>query len=580
MLQKIILSFFLLISGLVSNSAGQSPYILSIVRTDSFPAPEIIPQTSRYPNTYERNKFLSELRLRLQEKGHLTVSIDSLKEDSLSLTAFLHLGPIYEWLFLKNKNVDEEVLSASGFREKIFYNKIFSRKEIGSLFEKIVSIYENRGYPFVSVRLDSININKNKISALLFVDKNQEYLIDSISVRGNAKITPAYLFSYMNLKPGGLYKEQLVRRIDTRLRELPFVTINKASEVTFTKDKVNINLFLSERKANQFDGVVGFLPDNNNAFKTVITGEAKLKLINSFAHGEQIDLNWRKLNVNTQDLKIRVNYPFLFSSPFGLDLNFTLYKKDTQFVDVVKNIGLQYLLPGGNYLKVFYTNKETNLVSTYGLDQLTSLPPYADVSSNIYGLSFRKEDLDYRLNPRKGYSVETSAAAGSKKITKNDKVPEQLYSSISLQSNQYNLDFTSDFYFPLSQRNVFNTGIKAAFLKSNSIFRNELYRFGGLRTLRGFNEESLYASSFGILKLEYRYLLETNSYLFAFWNGAWYENKSIEKYIRDTPYGFGAGMTFETKLGIFGVSYALGKEFNNPIFFRNGKIHFGIVNNF
>ena len=119
-----------------------------------------------------------------------------------------------------------------------------------------------------------------------------------------------------------------------------------------------------------------------------------------------------------------------------------------------------------------------------------------------------------------------------------------------------------------------------AFLYSPDIFENELYRFGGLKSLRGFDELTLLASQYLIGKIELRYLLEQNSYLALFANGAYYENRSGGNFIHDTPFGFGAGMTFETKLGIFSFNYALGKQFDNPILFRSGKIHFGLVNYF
>jgi outer membrane translocation and assembly module TamA len=80
--------------------------------------------------------------------------------------------------------------------------------------------------------------------------------------------------------------------------------------------------------------------------------------------------------------------------------------------------------------------------------------------------------------------------------------------------------------------------------------------------------------------VEYRYLFEQNSYLFAFWNGAYYESRTSTAFIHDTPYGFGAGVSFETKAGIFSLSYALGKQFSNPINFKSAKIHFGIVSYF
>ena len=57
------------------------------------------------------------------------------------------------------------------------------------------------------------------------------------------------------------------------------------------------------------------------------------------------------------------------------------------------------------------------------------------------------------------------------------------------------------------------------FYSSPVIYQNELYRFGGLNTLRGFNEEELFASTKGQLTLEYRFLLDRNSNVFLFFLG-------------------------------------------------------------
>jgi hypothetical protein len=43
------------------------------------------------------------------------------------------------------------------------------------------------------------------------------------------------------------------------------------------------------------------------------------------------------------------------------------------------------------------------------------------------------------------------------------------------------------------------------------------------------------------------------------------------------PFGFGAGIAFTTKAGLFYLSYALGKQLDNPISFKTGKIHFGLA---
>jgi hemolysin activation/secretion protein len=107
-----------------------------------------------------------------------------------------------------------------------------------------------------------------------------------------------------------------------------------------------------------------------------------------------------------------------------------------------------------------------------------------------------------------------------------------------------------------------------------------MYRIGGLRTLRGFSEEVLFATTYSVASFEYRYLFEENSAVYLFTDAAWYEKTGTTNYVRDTPLGFGAGVNFETKSGIFTFNYALGSEFNNPILVRNAKISFGFRNVF
>jgi hypothetical protein len=46
------------------------------------------------------------------------------------------------------------------------------------------------------------------------------------------------------------------------------------------------------------------------------------------------------------------------------------------------------------------------------------------------------------------------------------------------------------------------------------------------------------------------------------------------------PIGTGIGLTLETKAGVFGLSYAIGKLPQNPFNLRSAKIHFGYVNYF
>lgn len=533
----------------------------------------------QFVSTSERDKELQNVLFACFDNAYLTAAYDSVSLDSLSMKVYLNFGAQYKWANLKPGNVDEGVLSEIGFREKLFSNKPLYFKNVKRIQEKLITYYENNGYPFASVKLDSIVITEEKISAVLNLTKNAEIKIDSVVINGTAQIAPVYIYNYLGIKPGSLYDESQLKKVNTRIAELAFVRATKPASVTFT-DKFNkLILNLEKKRASQFDGVIGILPDNITG-KILFTGDVRLKLQNGLGRGELIDLNWRRLQTQTQDLKARLVYPFILRTPFGLDYNFKLYKKDTTFLDVNQNIGVQYLLIGGNYLKVFYNNKTSTLLSTKGLENATTLPVNADVSTNMYGLGLKYEKLDYRLNPRKGYNFIINASAGTKKIKKNDKLNPVVYEKIKLSSALYTSDFEGNVFLPIADRSTIKVGAQAAFIYGETTFQNELFRIGGLKTLRGFDEESIFASSYSIFTLEYRFILEQNSYMYVFGDIAPYENNNSIEYIRDNPYGFGAGISFETKAGIFSINYALGKQFSNPIELRSGKIHFGIVNYF
>lgn len=514
------------------------------------------------------------------DEGFLAAAIDSVTGTKDSLTVFFFAGKKYEWVKLGNGNIDEGVLSEAGFREKFYESKPIKLTTINKLNQKILGYCEDNGYPFASLQYRDFTFNDQKIGANLYLTTDKRITIDSVIVRGNSKLSKTYLYNYLSIKPGDWYNESVIRKISSRLKELPMVSETKPFNVAFTEETARIILQLEDKKASQIDGIIGILPDNSQAGKVQVTGDLRMRLMSAFGKGELFDLNWKQPQSKTQDLKVRINYPFLFSTPFGIDLNLGIYKKDTSYLEVILGGGVQFLLKGGNYLKVFISDKQSSLLSTEIYENLTVLPPYADIGVTSYGLGFRSLKLDYRLNPRKGYSMEVSAAVGNKKIEKNGSLNPVVYDSLDLKSVQYNGEGFVDFYFPLFARNVINLGFMAGGIMGENIFDNELYRFGGLKTLRGFDEESITTSVYTMSKLEFRYILEQNSFLFVFVNGAWYERNTQDEYVTDTPIGFGAGITFETKLGIFSFNYALGKEFSNPIKFRAAKIHFGLINYF
>ncbi|MDA0778842.1 MAG: hypothetical protein O3C19_07250, partial [Bacteroidetes bacterium] len=109
----------------------------------------------------------------------------------------------------------------------------------------------------------------------------------------------------------------------------------------------------------------------------------------------------------------------------------------------------------------------------------------------------------------------------------------------------------------------------------------ELYNIGGFSTLRGFDENEIFASKMLSYTAEYRYLIGENSNVGLFINAAAIENVSESSVlIKDIPFGFGALANIQVGKGILNLAYALGSQQGNALKLNSAKFHFGVVNYF
>lgn len=568
---------------------GQDGYGLRLLPLDADSA-ELV-RLTEVPETFTDSaglrNGLNELLQQLHSQSYLEASVDTLvRRDSLFI-AFLHLGPAYRWAALSNGNIDEAFLSQSGFRARLYRDKPFSFAELRKLQEDLLTYAENHGYPFARVWIDNLDIREEAVSAQLFMDKKQLILLEGIETTGDARISESYLTNYLGLRPGSPYDRSRILRIRDRLRELPFLQTGQDPTITFDGDRATVNLDLQRRRASRFDFLIGVLPNSDQSGRMLITGTFDGELQNQFGLGERIFAEFERLRPETQELNLAFNYPYVLDLPFGVDLRFHLYKRDTSYLDLEYDAGLQYLFEGGNYLKVFWNNRTSNLltIDERSLAREEQLPDQLDVSNAAFGLEYLWQHLDYRLNPRRGWSVFLRGAAGAKRIRRNNRIRELdygfLYDSLQLRTFQYRLTGRLTAYLPLFTRSTLKGELQGGYLLAESpVYFNEQFRIGGNRLLRGFDEELIFATNYTVATLEYRLLISRNSYLYTFGDYAYVEDVTSRKRDFFRPYGFGAGITFETSAGLFGISLAYGARQGTPVDFSSPKVHFGYVSLF
>lgn len=537
---------------------------------------------------------LKKMQNYYKANGYATFNIDTLqweyKTKELNTIIFTgkkytiqHLSILPDTLYIQDKSN----LVAR------YQNNNLDTQNIEKLANTILSQFENNGYPFVAVN-SKIIVKNNSTTVNLQIDKGPLFLYDTLNIEGKVKIKKSFLEAYTGLKHGKPYSEEVFVKSFSKLNQLPFLSSVRNPQMAFvTGGFARPFLYLEKKKADQINGIIGLAPSNtgnSNNPSLALTGEFLLKLNNLFRSGKMLMINWRSFQARSQELKTGFNYPYLLGKPAGIDLAFDVLKYDTLYTSLFRQIGFQYYTSGINGAKVFYNVSSTNLntVDTNAIKSSKTFPTTNAISVSQYGVNVNFNLLDYRFNPLKGWWIEGFVSAGTKQILRDNKIESirigtapntyTLYDSTKLKTNQYRLKLKLDKYIPIALKSTFKIGIDLEQIVAPQIYFNEVLRVGGINSLKGFNEQSIFATNFNLLEFEYRYLLSTNSHLKVFWNGAYYEDKSFGKKNNtyDTPWGFGLGANIETRAGILSIIYALGKEKGNNFDLRSGKVHFGL----
>lgn len=552
--------------------------------------------STRFTNSTEEQELeIKKELLYWRGQSFLSANVDSVWSIVNQKHVKLYIGNAIPLAYLTFEDIPEEILYTIGYNPKLLKNELASQKTISLYTKRILTYYENHGYPFAQLLVNQVQNSSEGLKITYRLDKYKKQIFDSIRIVGTAKVSPTFLENFLQIVEGEDYNESLVRQMDRKLKTLAFLQLTQATELYFSNDKAHLIIHADKRKSDKINGLIGFAPNSENKNKGVlITGEFDLELHNLFQSAKEFSLNWKSFLERSQKLHVGAGIPFIFSSPLGIQGEFNLFKSDTLFLNLNSKLAVNYLISSGDKLSMFYENQSTSLITvdTAQIRQQKRLPSTNSVRTNYYGLDFFRSRLDYPFNPRKGLQVYLKGAMGFKSIQKDSRIAKikynengvitTLYDSIKLKFNQYNLATKVDYFIPLGRSSTFLMSANVETLIADKIYVNEQIRLGGFSSLRGFDEESLFATSYGLINLEYRYLLGLNSYLQLFWNGAYIQNKVEENTgpEEDTPFGFGAGISFETNGGIFNIAYAIGKQQNNPIEFKTAKVHFGLTGYF
>jgi outer membrane protein assembly factor BamA len=595
---KLQLYVFILLLLLASTHRAQAQYALhvNLLSPDSLLKATSLGIPGSFKDRAGCTDYIYKLTDILHKKGFTAASIDSVQMDSSSAFLQLYIGEKFTWSLIRTRIADAQMLDAAGWNSRILLGKPATADHFEAQELQLLNYMENNGYPFAKISLDSVSIERGAIHAVLNVEKGPLYKIDSIRINGGARISVDFVERYLGIPEGSIYRKDRLLMISRRLLELPFVQEERPWTINMLGTGSILNLYLKPKKSSQIDILVGLMPNNDQTQngKLLVTGQATVVMKNPFGNGESLGLDWQQLQQKSPRLNINYQQPYIFHSPYGVNLAFSLYKKDSSYINTDALLGIQFNASMNRKASVFIqtTGCTVLTIDTNQIINTRQLPEVADVSSLSLGATYEFNNTNYRFNAVRGNELYFIGSAGTKTLKKNSeilKLKDQndpsfdygtLYDTLKTSTYQFRLNLSGAHYFMLSHASTLRFGMNAAWYQSPKIYRNELFQIGGYRLLRGFDEESILASEYAAGSLEYRYLIGLNSYLFSFFDGGWAKNDVPGYAVNSIYLGIGMGLAFETKAGIFNMSYAVGKQDSNPFQFRQAKIHLGYVNFF
>lgn len=520
----------------------------------------------------QRNTKIDSLIAGLKTQGYLGADWEEEYDRNDSLKISFYYGPKVEYLSLRNQNVPVDFLKGTGINQ-------ISLEDYNELVKKILGEMENNGFPFSSLRLDSLVLEENRLEGSLHLDRGPEILWDSVRIASSSKTNPNYLQRLSGLEVDQPFSQEQLDRSAIRMSRLPYFELQAAPQVSFRLQKAQPNFLLRDRNANVIDGIIGLLPNENDPGKVLITGQLDLQLYHLGGRGRDVVLKWQRFNELTQSLDLGFKESFVFNSGIDLRGEFSLLKQDTTFIKRHVGLDVGFRANQNVYVRFFTKRQASDLLASSGFGDLTELPDFADLRWNEYGIGIEADLLDQPVFPRRGFLVDFQFSAGNKRLLQNTALPEDLYTGLTLNTPQYALQLEME-------KHIYFKPYWGAFLRSASgwiqnqnLFLNDLFRAGGLRSIRGFNENYFFASAYSYLNLEQRLFFDRESYLLIFADAGILENPYFAEKI-DKPFAVGAGLNLDTGTGLFRFIYAVGKSAEQPFSLSFSKIHFGYLARF
>lgn len=520
--------------------------------------------TIKHPNIQSVASEIETTSTKLSVLGYLRNQIikQCKLNDSIYLAKF-HLGIRIKsiHLYTGKEKIVAELLSLKTINDSI----IVPYSEIAGFLKQNINILEEKGYSLAKLKLTNMQQKGNLLFAELQLvsetkRKLNEIVIQYAKNEQKNNFPKGHLIQLNRKYKNKTFNQETISKIHNDFAKFGFVNQTKYLEILFTKDTTKIFVYLEKRKSNTFDGFIGF--NNNDNKKITFNGYLDLALENTLKIGEQFSLYWKSDGNKQTTFNASVELPYLFKSPIGLKAQLNIFKQDTTFQNTKTEINISYFV---NYTTRLYLGYQTTTSSDIQNINNTIIKDYksAFATSN---LEYSKYDYENPLFLKKS-TLLLKMGIGKRETTNQTEIIDQ--------SNQFFAELQAMHNFYINNNNSINIKTQNYYLHSSTYINNELYRFGGINTIRGFAENSLAANFMNSILTEYRYMLSPTLYAHTILDYC-----RLQTHIEDNKFnkntnlvGIGIGIGLKTSTGLLKIAMVNGISESKRIKFSNAIIH-------
>ena len=524
---------------------------------------------------------ISHIQSRYYSEGYLLFKVDSFRvtvasdSSAAKLTIYLSEGPrlligrisITGDKFFGYSELSNELNTCPG--------QPFNEDDLEKDLDYILRQYNTSGFPLAKVSIDSIYIYEERgsdsLGIALKINEGKRVRIEAVRIEGNTETKDYVILRALRIPPGAYYNEDELKLAKQRVEKLGFFQSVSDPEIFSSGDTTGLLVKVVEGNTNTFDGVVGYVPAQLSQ-SGYFTGLIDISMLDLFGTGRKFRAKWHQETKLTQELEIGYAEPYIFGYPINAEFDFTQRQQDT--TSVTRNFGVSGIF-------LFSDNLNANLSignfsTTPLLNASNNFLVYESSVLNL-GAGVTYDTRDDLYSPRRGVLYQTQFQLGQKKIYG----PTQLIKPDTRLTNYtQHLSVDLSLFHEFFPRQILAVGVHGVQVTGTELDQSDMYRLGGTNTIRGYIEDQFIASKAAWTNIEYRFATGRESFFFGFIDAGYIYRQSDP--IANTPssslsvYGYGVGAQVETGIGILKASYALGKGDS----FVEGKIHFGLVNQF